>query len=83
MRYAPIGFNLLPPTFTLGELQRLYEAVLQRSLDKRNFRRRILAMEILSEVGLQQDVPHRAAVLYRFDKRTYDRAVRDGFNFEV
>jgi hypothetical protein len=40
-------------------------------------------MEILSEVGLQQDVPHRAAVLYRFDKRTYDRAVRDGFNFEV
>ena len=40
-------------------------------------------MEILAEVGLQQDVPHRAAMLYRFDKRAYDRAVRDGFNFEV
>jgi 8-oxo-dGTP diphosphatase len=83
VRYAPIGFNLLPPTFTLGDLQRLYEAVLQRPLDKRNFRRRILAMEILGEAGHQQNVPHRAAALYRFDKRAYDRAVRDGFNFEV
>jgi 8-oxo-dGTP diphosphatase len=83
VRYAPIGFNLLPPTFTLGELQRFYEAVLQRSLDKRNFRRRMLAMGILTEVGVQRDVPHRAAVLYRFDRRAYDRGVREGFNFEV
>lgn len=83
VRYAPLGFNLLPPAFTLGELQRLYEAVLQRSLDKRNFRRRILAMSILAEAGVQKDVPHRAAVLYRFDRRAYDRAVREGFNFEV
>ena len=40
-------------------------------------------MEILGEAGHQQNVPHRAAALYRFDKRAYDRAVRDGFNFEV
>jgi 8-oxo-dGTP diphosphatase len=83
VRYAPIGFSLLPPTFTLSELQRLYEAVLLRPLDKRNFRRRILAMGVLADAGQQENVPHRAAALYRFDKRTYDRAVREGFNFEV
>jgi 8-oxo-dGTP diphosphatase len=83
VRYAPVGFNLLPPTFTLGELQRLYEAVLLRPLDKRNFRRRILGMEILVDAGRQKDVPHRAAALYRFDRRAYDRAVREGFHFEV
>lgn len=83
VRYAPIGFNLLGPTFSLGELQRLYEAVLLRPLDKRNFRRRILAMGILGEVGKQEGVPHRAASLYRFDPRAYARAVRDGFHFEI
>jgi 8-oxo-dGTP diphosphatase len=83
VRYAPIGFNLLGPTFTLSELQRLYEAVLLRPLDKRNFRRRILAMDVLAEAGQQENVPHRAAALYRFDKRAYDRAVREGFNFDI
>ncbi|MFI5301143.1 MAG: NUDIX domain-containing protein [Polyangiales bacterium] len=81
VRYAPIGFNLLPASFTLGALQRLYECVLLRSIDKRNFRRRILAMGILTEVGKQEGVPHRAAALYRFDKAAYARAVRDGFHF--
>ena len=65
------------------KLQRVYEAVLLRPLDKRNFRRRILAMGILADAGQQENVPHRAAALYRFDKRAYDRAVREGFNFEV
>jgi 8-oxo-dGTP diphosphatase len=83
VRYAPLGFSLLASTFTLSELQRLYEAVLLRTLDKRNFRRRILAMGILADAGQQENVPHRAAALYRFDKRAYDRAVREGFNFEV
>jgi len=83
LRYAPIGFNLLPPTFTLGQLQGLYEAVLLRPLDKRNFRRRILSMEILAEAGQQENVPHRASALYRFDKRAYDRAVREGFDFQL
>jgi 8-oxo-dGTP diphosphatase len=83
VRYAPIGFNLLPPRFTLTDLQRLYEAVLGRELDKRNFRKRILAMGVLSEAGMQENVPHRAAALYRFDKRAYDRAVKQGFHFEI
>jgi 8-oxo-dGTP diphosphatase len=83
LRYAPIGFNLLPPTFALSELQRLYEAVLQRPLDKRNFRRRILSMDLLAEAGRQEGVAHRAATLYRFDERAYARLVHAGFNFEL
>lgn len=83
VRYAPIGFSLLSAQFTLGDLQRLYEAILMRPIDKRNFRKRFLAMNVLAEVGVQKNVPHRAGVLYRFDKRAYDKAVRDGFNFEI
>jgi 8-oxo-dGTP diphosphatase len=83
VRYAPIGFHLLPPVFSLAQLQRLYEAILGRTLDRPNFRRRILAMEILAVAGKETDVAHRAATLYRFDRRAYDRAVREGFNFEI
>jgi hypothetical protein len=51
--YAPIGFNLLPTKFTLKELQRLYEVILMRGIDKGNFRKRILAMGVLAEAGVQ------------------------------
>lgn len=84
VRYQPIGFELLPHKFTLGELQRLYETILEQPLDKRNFRKKILAMGLLVELGeRQKDVAHRAARLYRFDKRRYQELVKRGFNFEV
>jgi 8-oxo-dGTP diphosphatase len=84
VRYQPIGFELLPPKFTLTQLQRLYEIVLDRQLDKRNFRKKILAMDVLQELDeVQQDVAHRAARLYRFDKAKYDRMTKRGFNFEI
>lgn len=82
VRYAPIGFNLLPSKFTLKELQRFYEVILMRYIDKANFRKRILAMNILAEAGVQ-DTKYRASKLYRFDKKAYDKAVKDGFNFEI
>src|SRR6185295_2388449 len=47
VRYEPIGFELLPPAFTLSELQRLYETVLGAPLDKRNFRKKVLGYELL------------------------------------
>jgi 8-oxo-dGTP diphosphatase len=82
--YQPIGFELLPPKFTLSELQRLYEVILERELDKRNFRKKVLAMGILVELEEhQQDVAHRAARLYRFDRRRYDKLVKSGFSFEI
>jgi 8-oxo-dGTP diphosphatase len=84
VRYEPIGFELLPPQFTLSQLQRLYETVLDRTLDKRNFRKKILSMGILVETNeIEQDVAHRAARLYRFDEQKYRRMRKKGFNFEV
>jgi 8-oxo-dGTP diphosphatase len=87
VRYAPVGFNLLPPKFTIMELQEVYESILMRTLDRANFRRRVVRdlveKEILVKVGQQQNVSHRPGDIYRFDKKAYDRAVRDGVNFEL
>ena len=84
VRYQPVGFELLPVTFTLSQLQHLYEAVLERPLDKRNFRKKLLAMDLLVETDeVEQDVAHRAARLYRFDEAKYRRLVKKGFHFEL
>jgi len=84
VRWQPLGFELLPPSFTLGQLQRLYEIVLQRTLDKRNFRKKMLAMGILQDTGeVQKGVAHRAARLYRFDAQRYEAKQQAGFNFEI
>ncbi len=84
VRYQPIGFELLPTRFPLRQLQTLYERILGRPLDKRNFRRKILGMGILVESNeREKNVRHRAARLYRFDRRKYDRLMREGFNFEI
>jgi len=65
--YTTIGFNLLPDEFTLSELQSAYETVLDRKLDKRNFRRRMSALGILTVTGsTRRDGSHRPARLYRF-----------------
>jgi 8-oxo-dGTP diphosphatase len=84
VRYQPLGFELLPERFTLRQLQHLYEVILDRELDKRNFRKKVLGMEIVLETKeIEKDVAHRAARLYRFDKRRYDKLTKQGFNFEI
>jgi 8-oxo-dGTP diphosphatase len=84
VRYQPIGFELLPRKFTLTQLQRMYEIILDRPLDKRNFRKKILGMELLIELDeVQKDVAHRAARLYKFDDRHYRKLVKQGFSFEI
>src|SRR5262249_42549335 len=84
VRYRPIGFELLPPKFTLTQLQRLYEKVLERELDKRNFRKKVLSMGLLEELDeVEQDVAHRAARLYRFDRKRYRQLEKEGFDFEL
>ncbi len=81
VRYQPIGFELLPEQFTLSQLQRLYETVLGvKELNKRNFRTRILKMGVLKEVGKQEGVAHRPAVLYSFDKEKYEQLARDRYD---
>ncbi|MFK7809079.1 MAG: NUDIX domain-containing protein [Saprospiraceae bacterium] len=84
VRTRPVGFQLLPPKFTLTELQQLYEAILGIALDKRNFRKKILSMNLLIDLNeMQKDVAHRPAKLYRFDIEKYKELVSGGFNFEL
>jgi 8-oxo-dGTP diphosphatase len=84
LRYEPIGFNLLPRKFTLLQLQELYEALLNKKLDKPNFRRKLMKMNLLVPCKEKQTaVSHRAANLYRFDKKIYDKLTEKGFTFEV
>ncbi len=84
VRFRPIGFELLPKAFTLTELQQLYETVLEKELDKRNFRKKILSMNILkTENELQKNVAHRPAKLYAFDDEKYEFAKKRGFIFEL
>jgi 8-oxo-dGTP diphosphatase len=84
VRYEPIGFELLPQKFTLSQLQKLYETILEQTLDKRNFRKKILGMQLLVELDeVQADVRHRAARLYQFDEQKYLQLKNKGFNFEI
>jgi 8-oxo-dGTP diphosphatase len=84
VRYEPIGFELLPEKFTLTQLQKLYEVILGYALDKRNFRNKLLKMELLTALDeTQQGVAHRAARLYRFDPQRYEQLKNQGFNFEL
>ena len=80
----PVGFELLPREFALSQLQRVYETILGKEIDKRNFRRRVLRTGLLVETDqTQKEVAHRAARLYRFDMRKYRRLAKQGFHFEV
>lgn len=84
VRYEPIGFELLPKKFTLSQLQKLYETVLGQTLDKRNFRKKILKMDLLVALDeTQKDVSHRAARYYQFDEQKYLKLKAKGFNFEI
>ena len=84
LRYAPIGFDLLPEHFTLTWLQRLYEVILERPLDKRNFRRKVLATGLLRDTGQRMTgVPHKPPKLYAFDRARYAELERDGLLFEI
>ncbi len=66
LEYTALAFQLLPETFTLTELQEAYEHILDEKLDKRNFRRKVLAAGVLEETPLIRSGDHRPAKLYRF-----------------
>ncbi len=71
----PVGFQLLPPLFTLTQLQMLYEAILGESIDKRNFRKRVAEMPFIEKTDeIDKITSKRGAALYRFNSRVYQRA---------
>jgi 8-oxo-dGTP diphosphatase len=69
LEYTNIAAFLLPRSFTFKELEDLYAAILGRSLDRRNFRRRIMAMDLLRKQPAERRGPHRPAALYSFQKQ--------------
>jgi 8-oxo-dGTP diphosphatase len=84
VRNEPIGFELLPRKFTLTQLQGLYEAVLGTTFDTRNFRKKLLKMNLLLPLEeTQTGVAHRAARLYSFNRDTYAKLKERGFTFEL
>jgi 8-oxo-dGTP diphosphatase len=69
LEYTNIVYSLLPREFTLGELQEIYKIILGRGLDRRNFRKKILALGLLRPLRRQRRGRHRPAQLYAFTRR--------------
>ena len=80
----PIGFNLLQEQFTLPLLQSLYESIYQEDIDKRNFRKKILAMDILEKLDEKdKSTSRKGAFYYRFNKEKYDHLLQQGLHFSM
>jgi 8-oxo-dGTP diphosphatase len=79
VRYQPIGFELLDKEFTLPELQRLYETILGKTIDRRNFRKKMLELGIIKATGERKTgTPNRQPDIYEFDKKRYDELLNEG-----
>lgn len=79
LKYQPIGYQLLPEKFTMPELQKLYETILGKSLDRRNFQRKMLSYGILKKLGeTRKGGAHKAPYLYSFDLEKYQQALDEG-----
>ncbi|MCQ2605111.1 MAG: NUDIX domain-containing protein [Bacteroidales bacterium] len=84
VRIDPVIFNLLPKEFSLSDLQDVYEAITMQKFDKRNFRKKVLAFNILLDTEKKQsNVSHRAARLYTFDKKAYQKMLQRGQMFTI
>jgi len=82
LEYTSVGFQLLPEEFTLSDLQKLYEIILEKKLDKRNFRKKILSLSILEETGKKiMRTLHRPAKLYKFSYKNFIRFKDKGIIF--
>ena len=83
IHFQPIGFELLPEKFTIKELQSLYEAILGINFDRRNFAKKMLHLEILTELDeTGWPTPKREAILYKFNADKYEELKRKGFRIE-
>jgi len=84
LRWQPVGLGLLPPTFTLSDLQQLYEVIGGHPLDKRNFRRKVHSLNVLVPTGVKRrQGQHRPAELYRYDETRYQQLLEQGLDFEL
>lgn len=78
----PIGYNLLPEKFSMTELRRLYETILGKTIDRRNFEKKMLKLEILDRLDeVKTDVTHKAPLLYRFNQNKYQELLNADIGF--
>lgn len=79
MYHQPIAISLLKEKFTLPEIHRLYETILGKELDRRNFPKKLLALGLIKKLDEQRHIgAHRSPYLYQFDKENYAQALREG-----
>jgi 8-oxo-dGTP diphosphatase len=84
VRIKPVGFELLPEKFTLVQLLDLYETIYQKTIDKRNFRKKILSMNILDKLEeKEKETSKRGAYYYRFNKANYKKLLKKDFYFNL
>jgi len=77
--HYPIGINLLPEKFTLTEIHALYETLLTKKLDIRNFPKKLIFLGIIKKLNEKVSIgPHRSPFLYKFDKAKYNKALKEG-----
>ncbi|MEO8821987.1 MAG: NUDIX domain-containing protein [Ginsengibacter sp.] len=82
--FHPIGYNLLEQKFTMPELQKLYETILDKKLDRRNFQRKIISTGIVKKLKeTKKGVAHKAPFYYKFDLPNYKKALQAGMGFEL
>jgi len=84
LTYEPIGFDLLPEEFLFSDLENLYCTILEKEIDRRNFRKKILSFDILEQTENISPVKSgRPAKLFRFNKSKYRELIKGGFHFEI
>jgi len=84
IKIKPVGFELLLEKFTLVQLQDLYEAIYQRKVDKRNFRKKILSMGILEKLDeKERETSKKGAYYFKFNELTYKQLIQNGFYFNL
>ncbi len=84
LTYQPIGFDLLPKEFLFSDLEILYCTILGKEIDRRNFRKKILSFGIVEETEKYGSKKSgRPAKLFRFNKQTYNKLVKEGFLFDI
>ena len=84
LTYEPVGFDLLPKEFLFSELENLYCTILEKEIDRRNFRKKILSFEIIEETEqFGSSKSGRPAKLFKFNKLKYNDLIKKGFHFEI
>ncbi len=83
LTYEPIGFNLLDNEFSMPQLQALYESILERQLDRRNFAKKIHSFSLLTPTVKVSEGRGRPTQMFKFDTKQYKRLTKDGFIFEI